>query len=130
MSKSGTIVGLVGVMVVAVASGEARADQCAWVDKAVADAAAKYLTPKTDWAQLCEPCGEKQPVYRKVQSAAVVRATSSGGYYEVVIDGEAVDLAYVFTVRSAEDKKLGNLAALVGCPTTGVSKTIPRPPAK
>jgi hypothetical protein len=130
MSKSGTMVGLVAAAFAVLATSEARADQCAWVDKAVAEAAAKYLAPKSDWAQFCEPCGDSKPVYRKVQSAPVVRATSSGGYWELVIDGVAVDLAYVYAVRATEDKKLGNLALLAGCPATGVSKTIPLPPAR
>lgn len=105
----------------------ARADQCAWVSKATADAALKYLQPHAAYATLCEPCGEKGPTYTAVDKGAVVRATPSEGLYEVVVDGNPVDLAYVYVVRKPEDKKLGNLAFLVDCPTTGVSKTIPLP---
>lgn len=109
-------------------STEARADQCAWIPKATADAAAKYLQPGSVWASYCEPCGDTKPVYKTVSAAPTVRETSSAGLFEVTVDGQSIDLAYVFVARKQGDTKLGNLAMTVGCPSQGVSKSIALPP--
>jgi hypothetical protein len=104
----------------------AQADQCAWIPKATAEAAVKYLQPQAEWASYCEPCGDSKPTYGKVVEGAQIRTTSAPDLWEVVVDGKAVDLAYVFVLRRPSDNKLGNLAFLTGCPTSGVSKTIAR----
>jgi hypothetical protein len=105
----------------------ARADQCAWIPKATAEAAVRYLQPKAEWASYCEPCGETKPTYKVVAQGPQIRATASPDLWEVVVDGQPVDLAYAFVVRNPGENKLGNLAFLTGCPATDVSKTIPRP---
>jgi hypothetical protein len=105
----------------------ARADQCAWVPEATAERAVTYLAPGQPWAAYCEPCGDAKPTLNMVERKAEIRRTSAPDLWEVVIDGQPVDLAYVFVVRRPTDTKLGNLAFLAECETTGVSKTIPRP---
>ena len=107
----------------------ANADQCAWIPKATAEAAVTFLERGVTFATYCEPCGDPKPVVATVAEGAKIRTTASPGLWEVVIDGKPVDLAYVFVVRRESDSRLGNLAFLTECPTTGVSKTIARPGA-
>jgi hypothetical protein len=105
----------------------ARADQCAWIPKATAEAAVKYLPPKAEWVSYCEPCGDAKPTPHTVVQSPVIRPTSAPDLWEVVVDSQPIDLAYIYVVRNPSDNKLANLAFLASCPTTDVSKTIPRP---
>ncbi|MEQ1502572.1 MAG: hypothetical protein ABMB14_10090 [Myxococcota bacterium] len=109
---------------------DASADQCAWIPKATAEAAVKYLDRGATWASYCEPCDDPAPAVHTAGAPAQIRATSAPDLWEVVVDGQPIDLAYVYVVRKPTDTKLGNLAFLVDCPTTGVGKTIPRPPER
>jgi hypothetical protein len=109
------------------AATEARADQCAWIEPEIAQASVKYLTPGATYALLCEPCGDKAPVAKVVGSAPTVASTSSPPLVEVSVDGQPIDLAYVFVRAKPGDASLTNLAKLAKCPTTGVSKSIPAP---
>lgn len=107
----------------------ARADQCAWIERPVAVAAQRFLAPGTPWAALCEPCGEREPVGHVVGTTSIA-PTPTPGLVELSIDGQPVDLAYVFVRATPADARLTNLAKLARCPASGVSATIgsPKPP--
>jgi hypothetical protein len=125
---------LLFVLPLAVASlaGAARADQCAWVTEEQAQAAAKILRAATRASDWCEPCGEHSPKPPRAVTGVEVRPAGDGQFREVVVNGEAVDLAYVFVERSPGSFE--NLAKAAGCPAEGVSasfreKGAPKPPA-
>ena len=103
----------------------ASADQCAWVSKANADAALEHLAPGAEWLSFCEPCGDTKPALKRVGRATA--APAGGRFFEVSIDGQPVDLAYTF-VHTTGDTGFTNLAKLVDCPATGVSRRIAWPP--
>jgi len=103
----------------AAAARAARADQCAWIDESVAERAAQALT-RAKYVEMCEPCGDKAPGVPTVADHVELRHHAEGA--ELAIDGRTIDLAYVFVKTS--DHAYSNLAALAGCPTTGVSPSL------
>jgi hypothetical protein len=106
----------------------ARADQCAWNSKAEADAALRYLQPGVEYLSFCEPCGDSQATKGVVEHATVGVPAGGEQYFEVSINGEPVDLAYIFVKKDASGQFF-NLGKLVGCGATGVSKSIGYPAA-
>lgn len=108
----------------------ARADQCQAVTPAQATAALMQLRPGRPFIRLCEPCGEiLSPESTNVQRVMTATVSPSGdGYQSVQVNGEAVDLAYVF-VRG-RGGVFTNLARLSGCEASGVSTQLAVPEAQ
>ena len=102
-------------------AGTARADQCAWIDDAAAHKARTILTSSPAFVELCEPCGDKAPGAPQRAKTVDVK-DADGDYKEVYVNGKGIDLAYVFV--KTDDTHYGNLAALAGCPATGVSPSL------
>jgi hypothetical protein len=98
----------------------ARADQCAVVDRATAARAIDELFRHAEIISYCEPCGDAAPGLPTHAARAMTRHVEGG--VEVVIDGRPVDLAYTYVQTSSH--RYENLAALVACPTTGVSPSL------
>jgi hypothetical protein len=105
----------------------ARADQCAAIPQATAGQAVKYLAPGAKWASFCEPCGDRAPEVHTITRSAAIVPTSTPALVQIRIDGQSVDLAYVFVKARPADPVWTNVAKLAKCPTTGVSRTIPSP---
>lgn len=102
-------------------AGTARADQCAWIDADVAAKARAIVERAPKVIDFCEPCGEQAPGEpHAVRSADVTAA--DGDFKELRVNGTAIDLAYVFVQTDAMHYR--NLAALAGCPATGVSPSL------
>ncbi len=108
----------------------AHADQCAWVTKDQAIAAARTLGASfgTRYLEYCEPCGDTAPTASMVKSVSF--AWASGSYdgrthFEVKVNGVGIDLAYAYTLIDSDgdgdDDTWGNVAARVGCDASGVS---------
>jgi len=106
----------------------AHADQCAAVSRTIAEAAVKYIPAGAPWASYCEPCGDKSPGVHTANSRAEVVTSGAGArLWSVSIDGAPVDLAYIYVPGPRNRNQLVNLASLVGCPTTGVTRTLRSP---
>lgn len=102
-------------------AGTARADQCAWIDADVAAKARAIVERAPKVIDFCEPCGDQAPGEpHAVRSTEVTAA--DGDFKELRVNGTAVDLAYVFVQTDATHYR--NLAALAGCPATGVSPSL------
>ena len=100
----------------------ARADQCQWLDDASVVQAAKHqLELHSRYIAYCAPCGDKAP--GEPQTAHAVTASA----HDVTIDGHAIDLAYTYV--QVADTAYANLAALAGCPTSGVAPSLRVDPA-
>lgn len=112
---------LVGLLTV-----PAHADQCAWIDRGVATRALTYLSEGAEWVPWCEPCGDEPSDPRRV-GRAEVREVGGGQYHQVFVDGEGIDLAYVFVRVRDRDRAYQNLSKLVDCPSTSVSRSMRRP---
>lgn len=98
------------------------ADQCSYISKEQALKAIARLDLNDEVYFLCEPCGEEIP------EPAQIEALSAGtvdyeDYWQVVINGDGIDLAYVF-VDSGIENNFANLAMLADCPAQRVSPTL------
>ncbi len=102
----------------------AFADQCQALSSEQASRAALLIQSGSEIASLCQNCGEaiKNAQYSTARSVSVVK--SYGDFKELSIAGETVDLAY--TYLKVAPKKYVNVALVVGCPASGVSKMILR----
>ena len=103
------------------AASVAYADQCAWITQAQAERAKTIIENHPKVIEYCEPCNEKRP--GKPYFAWTVEVEQQeGNYYQVLINGREVDLAYTFVAVSPT--KYENLARKVGCPAVGVSASL------
>lgn len=105
----------------AVLGGTARADQCEWVDDAVAHKAQALLAGAPKVISFCEPCGDKAPGEPAVAASVEIR-TPQRGFEELYINGAGVDLAYTYV--KTDDGHYRNLALLAGCPASDVSPSL------
>jgi hypothetical protein len=100
---------------------DAYGDQCAWNSEATAQRAVGALAVAGSIIKFCEPCGDKAPQPTvKIQSVAVTQSKAKA--WEVTINGESVDLAYIFVPTVEGPVK--NLGLLVGCPAKDVSREL------
>ncbi|HWO17825.1 MAG TPA: hypothetical protein VNO30_03590 [Kofleriaceae bacterium] len=98
------------------AAAPAHADQCAKNPRSIADQGAALVKKGATVVQFCEPCGDVAPgTPYTVQSVA-----SRDG--EVLINGVATDLAYLF-VQTGPDE-LVNVGMRAGCGPSDVSEAI------
>lgn len=103
--------------ILATLSFSAAADQCYLLDKADAEKGVQVLSKSTTAYKLCEPCGETTP--EKIQIADVKMVDANyNGWFEVQVNGEGVDLAYIF------DHYGKNVALQTNCYATDVSASI------
>jgi hypothetical protein len=101
----------------------ALADQCAYVTKEEALSAVSHIDLGDTIYELCEPCGDTQPTAVEVRSLAV-RTVDYEDFWEVAINNNGIDLAYVF-VESKIDSPPINLAAVSGCSANDISPVLP-----
>ena len=79
----------------AILAGAAYADQAAYITQAQAEKAAALLKDKKQIRHYCAPCDEKGD---RVEEIEKVEAAPAGyqQFWEVKVNGEGVDLAYVY----------------------------------
>ena len=123
---------VVAVFVLALVASRAHADQCAVLDRPVAERAIAQLKHGMRVAEFCEPCGEKTPKRPfAIQSVRLTKWDGDEASVELRVNGKAQDLAYLFLEISPG--LFHNVAKLAGCPATSVSEEIeiaPRKPAE
>lgn len=95
----------------------AMADQCQMVSRAEAERALLLIQPGSTVSTFCELCGDTKPTRTEVVSS--VSAAITDGTSVVSINGESVDLAYLY-LKVAPNKKV-NVALAVGCETLDAS---------
>lgn len=99
----------------------AHADQCELISDQVATRALAVMHDHPNVIEYCEPCGDQAPGEpHRIDHLAKQRDT--GGYYAVTLDKREVDLAYEY-VQTAPSR-YENVAALAGCPASGVSPSL------
>ncbi|MEM8674301.1 MAG: hypothetical protein AAGF83_10575 [Cyanobacteria bacterium P01_G01_bin.67] len=101
------------------------ADQCAYISKQQALNAISRLDVEQFVYLLCEPCGEKVPQVAKIQNLAMEKVDYQD-YWQVKINNQGIDLAYVF-IDSGIEGNLVNLAAISDCQASRVSTMITPP---
>ena len=97
----------------------AYADQAAYITQAQAEKAAAFLTGKMQIRHYCAPCDDKGD---RVEDIKNVTAAPVGyqEYWEVKVNGEGIDLAYVYF--QTEEGKWKNLAKEMDIKVKGVPK--------
>jgi hypothetical protein len=101
----------------------AHADQCSWVEHAIAKEAHHILDRSPTYLEFCEPCGDKAPgIPQLAKSVTIAVPEPDSDYRELSINGKAIDIAYVFVKTG--DTRFENLAALAGCGTNNVSPSL------
>ncbi|MEP7074749.1 MAG: hypothetical protein ABI878_02980 [Acidobacteriota bacterium] len=97
------------------------ADQAAWISKADAQKAAAFLKDKGEILHYCEPCDDKS---KKLETIKTVEAAALGtdNYWEVQVNGDGIDLAYVYFKN--KDGKWKNLAREMDIKVKDVPKFI------
>ncbi|MBI2435109.1 MAG: DUF3298 and DUF4163 domain-containing protein [Candidatus Hydrogenedentes bacterium] len=114
MSK--LIITVLGVFIAVAAA----ADQAAWVMQETAESAVELLPAGAEYRYYCQPCGDTAASPETVTTAEV-RYTGTEGMYEVAINDEGMDLAYIYVNIDGEWK---NLALHLGLEVTGVDQTL------
>jgi|GEM_PF-4994859 hypothetical protein len=87
----------------------AMADQCQVVSREQAQAAVSALQHSMRTHELCQPCGETKAKEIDYAFLQLQRVGNTG--YQVLVDDQAIDLAYTYVHGK-------NLAVKVGCPVT------------
>lgn len=99
------------------------ADQAAYVTQKQAEKAAAFLKDKTEIRHYCAPCDDKGDKTEALSTVEAVVADASKGYWEVKVNGEGVDLAYVYF--KTKKGKWKNLAKEIGVKVSDVPKYLP-----
>lgn len=102
---------------------KALADQCAYITKEQSLAAVARLKLNQTIYQFCQPCGDQIPTPISIKELSA-GTTGYQDYWEVKVNGSNIDLAYTFIDAGIANQKV-NLAAVVGCPASGVSIILP-----
>jgi hypothetical protein len=79
--------------VVCVVASSARADQCAWVEDAVAQKAAPMIRESGTVVEWCQPCGEAKPSAPQSVHSVEIHAVENGKYRALSVNGKDEDLA-------------------------------------
>ena len=109
------------LLAVAALPSLAHADQCQLIDDEVANRALVALKGHPKVIQFCEPCGDKAPG-EPVVADRVAKTRGTSADYEITIDRREVDLAYTYVQTGPT--RYENVAALAGCPASGVSPSL------
>ena len=106
-------------LVIAIFAVAAYADQAAYITKAQAEKAATFLTGKMQIRHYCAPCDDKGD---RVEDIKDVVAAPAGyqEYWEVKVNGEGIDLAYIYF--QTEDGRWKNLAKELDVKVSDVPK--------
>lgn len=113
--------GLLLCNIAAVCASTVNADQALWNNQAIVDKADKILDYGIEVRHFCPPCGDKT-YRREIVAGKETSAVDTPGQFELLINGEAVDLAYVYVEK---DGKWSNVAKLVGATVDGVPELLP-----
>lgn len=116
----------------------ARADQFAYLDIKQAVAALRVLDDgQPEIRKFCAPCNDQvatpvavddigiDRVWHWDGGAKVYTDDNPAGYWEVVVNGDGIDLAYIYVRR--QDGRWENLAMRIGLEPSDVPRNLPDP---
>ncbi|HEX8385013.1 MAG TPA: hypothetical protein VF576_02460 [Rubricoccaceae bacterium] len=108
-----------------------RPDQAAVVSRSDAKLAVQLLSRRTAVVNLCEPCGETGVAPQPFGRASARPWGPDPSLWEVTVDGEPKDLAYLYVPLAFEGGTATyvNVALALGLPVSGVSPTLTVPAA-
>jgi hypothetical protein len=114
---------IISLVILAISAISILADQAAYITKEQAQKAAAFLKDKKQIRHYCAPCDDKGDKVEDISTVEAVAVESSKPYWEVKVNGEGIDLAYVYF----QDKKgkWKNLAKEIKIKVDDVPKTLP-----
>ncbi len=101
----------------------AFADQAAYITKDEAERAVALLKGKTQIKHYCEPCDDKSITTQEIETIEAVPAGYED-FWEVKVNGEGIDLAYVYYNEKKEKWK--NVAMQLKIDVSDVPKYLPK----
>jgi len=101
----------------------ALADQAAYITQAQAQKAAAFLKDKKQIRHYCNPCDDKGDRVEDISTVEAVAVTDSKPYWEVLVNGKGIDLAYVYF--QDKDGEWKNLAKKMKIKVNDVPKSLP-----
>lgn len=99
----------------------AYADQAAWVSKAEAQRALKILSEYDSVIHYCAPCQGGEITKESIQTIGLAQVKGEN-YWEVLINGKGVDLAYIYFPKKKD--KWHNAAMTAKIDVSDVPKTL------
>jgi hypothetical protein len=114
---------IISLVILAISAISILADQAAYITKEQAQKAAAFLKDKKQIRHYCAPCDDKGDKVEDISTVEAVAVESSKPYWEVLVNGKGIDLAYVYF----QDKKgkWKNLAKELMVKVVVVPKTLP-----
>ena len=101
----------------------AFADQAAYITQAQAQKAAAFLKDKKQIRHYCNPCDDKGDRVEDISTVDAVAVEGSKPYWEVLVNGKGIDLAYVYF--QDKDGEWKNLAKKMKIKVDNVPKSLP-----
>lgn len=108
------------IALLALVPASASADQCAWLERGLAEKARKAISAEEYVLFYCEHCGER-PLRFRVESVEL-RPVPEYPFFEVRVNGELADLAYVYVRKSPGVWE--NLGLRLACGASDVSPSV------
>ncbi len=102
----------------------ALADQAAYITKEQAEKAAAFLKDKKQIRHYCNPCDDKGDRVEDISTVEAVAVADSKPYWEVLVNGKGIDLAYVY-YKDEDGGEWKNLAKKMKIKVDDVPKSLP-----
>ncbi len=109
-----------GLFFTAVSASLVFADQAAWIGKSDAGKANQTINPGSVLRKFCAPCGDSTWTAMTVKKVEV--KNKGGNNYQVEVNGQGIDLAYVYIEKN---NKWVNLAIHLGLTVSDVPEFLP-----
>lgn len=109
------------MVLAAVMSVAVFADQAAYISERNAIRASDLIRKQYDLVHYCAPCSDSEQKHEVIQSVEYGH-TGSENYYEVKVNGKAVDLAYIYI--QTPNGRWTNVARHLGIRVRDVPTTI------
>lgn len=95
------------------------ADIAAWVSKTDAEASAAFVKKQKEIKNFCAPCDDKTATSEAVKDVKAAPVKGEKDYWEVTVNGEAKDLAYIY--YKTDDGRWRNVGIAVGVKVEGTN---------
>jgi hypothetical protein len=124
--KKSVITLAIGLTFSTINTSGALADQCSFVTKAQAIAAFQNLSIGQTIYEFCELCGDRTARPVVIQSLNL-KNTNSPGYWQILVNGKGIDLAYTYIDYQDSGRRRINLALTANCPAADFTPLLSSP---
>jgi hypothetical protein len=114
---------IISLFILAISAISILADQAAYITKEQAQKAAAFLKDKKQIRHYCAPCDDKGDRVEDISTVEAVEVKDSKPYWEVLVNGKGIDLAYVYFQDG--DGEWKNLAKKMKIKVSDVPKSLP-----